>query len=168
MSLTMSKSRGKRNPTLLIGAIVFAVAAGLFLAVTGVVVITSKSWKPTEAAVSGGGVASRSPPVIDTDNGIEFMTDFRDNPIAAEKKWIGKRVRIKQRAGDTSKDHKGRYYLWIRCGIAVYPATSELNKFGTVHPWHTVTVETTLTLTKDNKIIGEDSKLIVNHGHVKD
>ena len=78
----MSKSRGKRNPTLLIGAIVFAVAAGLFLAVTGVVVITSKSWKPTEAAVSGGGVASRSPPVIDTDNGIEFKGNDSAKTIA--------------------------------------------------------------------------------------
>ena len=51
MSLTMSRTRGKRNPTLLIGAIVFAVATGLFLAVAVAVVIASKSGKPTEAAV---------------------------------------------------------------------------------------------------------------------
>lgn len=161
----------KRNPKAIIGLIVGGCALGIFiLAVVIVVFLAINGDKSKSTGGSSGAGILGGQATIDAGNGNQILNDFRDNPIAAEKKWIGKRVRIKQLAGNTSKDPKGRYYLWLRCGIAVYPSKAELDKFGTVQDFQTVTIETTLTkfttgswMPDDSPVVfGDDSTLIAN------
>lgn len=107
-----------------------------------------------------------SPPaVIDAGNGSEITRDFITNPIEAERKWIGKRVRIRQVVGQIDRDRRGFYVGMYH--VFVYPAESELGAFAKVRKEEVIEVEATLvryTTGSPPQVEGEDARLIANHG----
>jgi hypothetical protein len=83
-------------------------------------------------------------PAIDVGNGAAMDQEFRDNLLAAERKWIGKRVRILHGVGFMGRDKNKEFYISHQYGGYLYPAADELEKFEAVKIGDTVIVEGTI------------------------
>jgi len=155
----------RNNQTLLIGLAVGGVAALIFVAVCGLLVVLALS--KSAATTGAGSPAVATGAALDGDNGNPIINDFQANPIAAEKKWIGKPVRFWNSVGKIDRDKTGWYVSFRHCDITVYIARGEEDKFSKLAPEATIEVEAILdrfTMTGRGGIIpylwGKEARLI--------
>jgi hypothetical protein len=86
---------------------------------------------------------TKDPGVVETGNGAVIAKDFRENPIAAEAKWVGKRIRMFGTVTSMSRD-TGGHYLGFYGGFFVHPAKDQLEKFGTARRNDELEIEGTI------------------------
>jgi hypothetical protein len=118
---------------------------GWIVAAAVVAVAGCQDRATTAAATTSTAQQPATPPgpVIDAGNGSDITNDFNENPIGAEQKWIGKRVRIRSMVTAIDRDERGFYVGLYH--VFVYPAPSELANFGALRREQGVVVEATLT-----------------------
>lgn len=150
-----------KNPNLTIGLIVGGVAAAIFLGVScvvGVLVLRK------DAATGRGGAAGGSA-VLEV-KGFEIEEDFRRNVIDADRKWIGKRVRMTAAVQEIGRDGRG-FYLILSPATTIRSAEADVSKFAAVNRFDMVKVEVTLRGYSPGDPIqleGTDAVLIANQG----
>jgi hypothetical protein len=84
-------------------------------------------------------------PAIDIGNGAKVDREFLDNPIAAERKWFGKRVRMHHGVDFIGRDGKNEFYISGQFGGFLYPAPAELKRFEALKIGDEVIVEGTIS-----------------------
>lgn len=130
----------KLSPNALVGVVVGGVALMLFLVAVVVVIALNAG---TGSSGGGGGGNLFSPAVVDIGNGAELENDFLQNVIAAEQKWIGKRVRMFGTVVTINRN-EGQFYLAMWGYTFVYPASGQLDKFARVKVNDLIEVEATV------------------------
>src|SRR5262245_28047646 len=98
--------------------------------------------KALAKGAAGRGAAGE---VLDGKNGNPIVNEFSDNAIAAEGKWIGKRVQFWNSVGKFDRDEDGWYVPFQHCDITVHIAAGETNNFSKIQPGTVVEVEAVLT-----------------------
>lgn len=112
--------------------------------------------------------------VVDGGDGHRILDHFAADPAGAEFKWVGKRVRIKQRVERIDGDKRG-FYLVLACRAHVYAAGGEADRFGAIRPGEAIEVEATVTRfvgpggadDQPPVVEAEAGRLIVNHGRAR-
>jgi hypothetical protein len=136
----MTRKRNHVAPLLIAAA-----AAALVLVCGGVAVVGLLAIKkgPTQA-VPEATATQPVGPVLEGGNGNPIINEFLANPIAAEKKWIGKRVRVWNEVGSIDRDKDGWYVSFRHCDLTVYIAAGQEERFGRLKRGDKITVEATL------------------------
>jgi hypothetical protein len=96
----------------------------------------------------GGGMpveAKGNGEVLDGRNGNPIVLEFIKNPIAAEGKWIGKRVRFWNSVGEFDRDQDGWFVAFQHCDITVHIAAKQEEPFSKLRAGRSIEVEATLT-----------------------
>jgi hypothetical protein len=136
------------------------------------IAITRQRVAPAGKAMAGpAGFGPPLVPIIDGGDGQRLIDEFLADAATAADKWVGKRVRIKQRVERVDGDKRG-FYLALACRAHVYAAAGEADRFGAVRPGDAVEVEATVarfvpaTGEADPlpTVEAEAGRLIVNHG----
>lgn len=169
------RSRRTSNTGLVVGLLV---AGGLLVVLVcggGVayLMFARTAARDQRAAAAGGPAATdlavgpADGAVLDGRNGNPIVNEFSANPIAAERKWLGKRVRIWNSIGRIDRDAAGWYVPFEHCDISLHIAPDQAPNFSKLARGTTVEVEAVLdrfTMTGRGGTIpylwGKDARLV--------